>query len=80
MALELPDVPGQAAGEMDAPRGDPEEDDVLAALGAFEDLVGDADQRPVDVGAFEDRVRRCVGTRNSLGQENTTFPASRDGS
>src|SRR5699024_8104306 len=52
--LHTTDASGQSVGEGDPARGDTQKSDVLAALGAFEHLVGDAGQRPVDLGAVED--------------------------
>ncbi|GAB3690627.1 hypothetical protein GCM10028793_08180 [Nocardiopsis oceani] len=52
--LDPPDALGKALRERYAARGDTEEGDVFAALGALEDLVGDAGQCPVDLVAVED--------------------------
>ena len=52
--LDPPDALGQALRERYTARGDAEEGDVFAALGAFEHLVGDAGQCPVDLVAVED--------------------------
>ena len=52
-AGDLGELGGQPAGQEDAAGGDAEQDHVVGALGAFDDLVGDTGQDPGDVGRFE---------------------------
>ena len=66
LALELADPVGQAAGQVDAAGRDAEQDDVLAAVGALQDLVRDAGQRPPDLLGGE--YRFPGGTLASLGR------------
>src|SRR5690606_30338250 len=51
----------QPAGERGPPGGDAEQDEGLVGVGALEDLVGDAGQRPVDLRGAEDGDGRWVG-------------------
>ena len=52
--LDGGDPLGDALGERHAAAGDAQQDQVLGALVALEDLVGDAGQGPVDVAFVED--------------------------
>ena len=56
--LDRGDPLGEPAGQRDAAGRDAEQDEVVGALVALEDLVGDAGQRPGDVGAVEDDAAR----------------------
>ena len=66
---------GDPAGEGHPAGGDAEQDEVVGALVALEDLVGDAGQCPGDVTGVEDDAR--VG---HVAAARTSFSASRDGS
>ena len=50
-AGDLLELGGEPGGEEDAAGGDAEEHHVVGALGAFDDLVGDAGEHPGDVRA-----------------------------
>ena len=52
-AGDLFELGGEPPGEEDAAGRNAEQHHVVGALGAFDDLVGDAGQYPRDVGAFE---------------------------
>ncbi len=60
------------------PRVDAEEDHVVGALGALDDLVGDAGQHTGDVGALENGAGG-IGLLDGVHTERTSFSASRDG-
>jgi hypothetical protein len=82
-AGDLRELVGQPAGQEDTPGGNAEEHHVVGALGAFDDLVGDAGQHPRDVGALENGPRiGLVLLLVLLGvhTKRTSFSASRDGS
>ena len=53
-ALDRGDPGGQPVRERHAAGRDAEQDEVVGALGALEDLVGDAGEGPADVGGLED--------------------------
>ena len=57
-AGDLFELVGQPAGEEDAAGRDAEEHHVVGALGAFDDLVGDAGQHPRDVGRLQNGACR----------------------
>src|SRR5690606_9051277 len=76
---DLLQLGGEALGEEDAPRRDAEEHHVVGALGAFDDLVGDAGQYPRDVGAFKNGPRTGLCVLLFVHGKRTSFSASRDG-
>ena len=63
-ALDGGDALGQPAGQRHATGRDAQQDEVVGALVALEDLVGDAGQRPVDVGGLEHRRGRAAGAQH----------------
>ena len=87
-ALDGGDPLGDPLGERDAARRDAEQDEVVGALVALEDLVGDAAQGPGDVARVEDgAVGAGTGRRGDddawqaqASACQTSFSASRDGS
>ncbi len=65
--------PGESFGQHHAARGDAEEDEIVGAAIGFEDLVGDAGQRPLEVGLLEhgahsvaDSLLRLTGRASRL--------------
>lgn len=66
-------------GEEDTAGGDTEENHVVRALGALDDLVGDAGQDPRDVGGLE-HGPGVIAVLLSVHGKRTSFSASRDGS
>ena len=83
--LDGGDPLGDPLGQRHAPAGDAEQDEVLGALVALEDLVGDAGEGPGDVGASSTMRAASVGRGGGLlrwaqASCRTSFSASRDGS
>ncbi len=80
---DLLQLVGEPPGEEDAAGRDAEEHHVVGALGAFDDLVGDAGQDPGDVGTLENGPRIGVRARGRVlllvHTKRTSFSASRDG-
>ena len=66
-ALGARDLLGQAAGERHAAMRDSEQDQVLGAVAALEDLVGDARQRPPDLVGAQHAGAAC-GRGGGLGR------------
>ncbi len=62
-ALDGGDPLGEPAGQGDAARGDAEQDEVRAGLGALEDLVRDARQRALDIGGVQNGLAVRAGGR-----------------
>ena len=66
-ALDRAHAGGEPAGQAHAAGRDAEQQDVGAALGAFEDFVRDAGKRAADVGSVKD-LARTVGDQRGRGR------------
>lgn len=79
-AGDLFELLGEPTGEEHASRRDAEENHVVGALGAFDDLVGDPGQYPGDVGSLQNGACRIAGgVVLCVHKKRTSFSVSRDG-
>src|SRR5690606_11948544 len=75
------DAFGEPLREGHASGADAQKGEVVAPFGAFEDLVGDAGQRPGDLGAFQNRSSLVWSLTAGMVvgmHKRTSFPASLD--